>query len=184
MGEYSFEESAKPDDQKVKKGSSPEEISADEIIKKRFERKGSGNVRIQKIKLLDETGKEKKVFSMDEKMQVVLDYKMKQPCHIDVKFTILRMDYMVCYASSLKLDEGQYAVINGDGKLIIEFPNMELLPSMYMIDFKITNDKGEDVDIYNEAVNFQIYSSTKEAGMFRMQHKWKLNIENQMEEKK
>ena len=173
MGTYNFKDSAASDNEKEKKESQKkEEKTEEELAKERFERKGSGEVRIKKVVLQNYQKEEKKVFATGEEMQVAISYKVSKPIEVNIYIGILRMDYMLCYSTELKEEKEKCILLEKDGQLIISFPDLQLLPSRYMIDIRISDKKGKEVDVYNEAADFQIYIMTKELGMVRLNHKW------------
>lgn len=169
MGSYNFKDSVQPDEAEEQQ---EEEISEEEAAQKRFERNGNGDVRIKRVSCVNKAGEEQKVFVTGEELQVCISYKVKQPAELNLYIGILRMDYMVCYSTSYKEEKNAYLKADRDGVFTIKFPKLELLPSRYMIDIRLYNKDGDEIDIYNEAAEFQVYSPTKELGMLRMQHDW------------
>lgn len=172
MGTYSFKESSAPDENKKKEEESQGELSEEEAVKLRFERNGSGEIRVKRVYCRNASGEEQNVFATGEDMQVVIDCHVNEPAEVDVYIGILRMDYMLCYSTQLMTEENSRIKLTKDGELVIRFQKLALLPSRYMIDIRMFDKNGSDVDIFNEAAWFQIYSPSKESGMFRMQHEW------------
>ena len=121
---------------------------------------------------LNRAGEIQNVFATDEDMTVSVECKVFKPGKIDIYVGVLRMDYMLCYCTRFHEECDSYMNIERDGIINIKFPGIKLLPSKYMLDIRIIDSDGNDVDVYNEAAWFQIYSPSKEAGMFRMQHEW------------
>nr|WP_294667124.1 ABC transporter ATP-binding protein [uncultured Blautia sp.] len=173
MGNYNFKDSAASDSEKEEKeNQKKEEKTEAELAKERFERKGSGEVRIKKVALLNEKKEEQKVFAIGEEMQLAISYKVSTPIKVNIYIGILRMDYMLCYGTEYKDENKKFIKLTEDGELILDFPALPLLPSRYMIDIRIQSEKGNDIDVYNEAIDFQVYSVTKETGLARIEHKW------------
>lgn len=172
MGNYNFKDSAASDGEKEKKENRKKEKTEEELAKERFERKGSGEVRIEKVVLLNEKHEEKKVFETGEEMQIAISYKVTRPIEVDVYIGILRMDYMLCYSTEFEEENDKRIILDKDGEILIAFPDLQLLPSRYMIDIRIFDKNKKEVDIFNEAADFQIYTVTKELGMVRLNHKW------------
>lgn len=171
MGSYNFKESSAPDEQKQQE--EPQEaLSEEEAAKLRFERSGSGEIRMKRVYCRNASGEEQNVFATGEDMHVVVDCHVNEPAEVDVYIGILRMDYMLCYSTQLHEEENSFARITKDGEIVIRFPDLSLLPSKYMIDVRMYDKNGNDVDIFNEAAWFQVYSPSRESGMFRMQHQW------------
>lgn len=179
MGTYSFKDSAASDAEKAEKEKQRKEEEArkreEEEAKKRFERNGSGEARIEKVRLLNGAQEEKTVFSTGEDICISVACKAENPISIDVYIGILRMDYMLCYCTQYKSENQKCFRLKPNGSFSIRLPHMLLLPSKYMIDLRIYGDDGRELDIYNEAAEFYVYSNEKETGMFRMQHEWEIH---------
>ena len=172
MGSYSFKESAASDKEKEEKNK--KELSEEEIVKQRFERKGNGKFRIKKVRSLNDLGEEQNVFSIGENVNIAIECKVTIPTEFDVYIGVLRMDYMLCYSTRYHEETKKYMKLKQDGEIIINFPNIKLLPSKYMVDIRFIEKNGTQVDVFNEAVWFQIYASSKETGMVRMEHIWNI----------
>lgn len=171
MGNYNFKDSVVSDTEKAKK---EQKKSEEELAKERFERKGSGEVRIKRVCLLDHQQEEKKVFSTGEDLFVSISYKVAHPEDINIYIGFLRMDYMLCYSTMYKEEGNKYVHVEQDGLATIKFPQLNLLPSRYIIDVRLYGKEGKEIDIFNEACDFQVYSPSKELGMFKMEHEWLL----------
>lgn len=168
MGTYDFKKSSVSDKDDKKE----DELSEEESVQKRFERNGNGDVRIKRVCCLNKEGKAQNVFATGEEMSVSIAVKVNRPTEINVYFGILRMDYMLCYGTELKKETGIYIKMEQDGEYKIKFPAIELLPSIYKVDIRLYDKNGIEVDIFNEAMEFRMYSDKKENGMFQMKHEW------------
>lgn len=177
MGDYNFAESVGPDkieNQQDVLESEREDLAESEsnIAAQRFERKGTGDIRITRVYCTDSKGEERKIFVTGEDMYVNVSFNVYRPTEVNIYFGILRMDYMLCYSTDSNTEQKKIFRLEKDGKIKIKFPNLELLPSQYMIDIHLTEKDGNQIDVYNEAANFQIFCQTKEIGMFKMPHEW------------
>lgn len=170
MGDYNFANSAAPDSSTSNEG----ELTEEEKYMLRFERKGNGDLRIKRVYCCNLSDEEQNVFATDEDLSIVIEYKMTNPTDVDVYIGISRDDYMLCYSTSYHAETGSHIAIEKDGVIKIQFPKMKLLPSRYMLDVHVSDKSGNEVDVYNEAAWFQVYSPLAEAGMFRMVHKWEV----------
>lgn len=173
MGTYSFKDSSAPDKEK-KDEESKEERSEEEIIKERFERKGNGKIRIKKVYSLNDAQEEQSVFSTGENVNIAIECKVNDPTEFDLYIGVLRLDYMLCYSTRYYEEQKKYIKLNKDGEVVIRFPEIKLLPSRYMLDIQLTEKDGNPIDVFNEAMWFQICASSKETGMVRMEHNWKI----------
>ncbi len=177
MGSYSFEDSAASDEEKQEIEQRKKEMAEAEAVRKRYERGGSGEVRIGDICLTNEKGEEQTVFSTGEKIRMKLDLCVDQTKDVNIYFGILRTDYMLCYGTSYFDDKREFIHACKDSlPVTVEFPDLGLLPSRYMIDIRVYGTDGEEVDIFNEAAEFFVYSDTKESGMIRLNHMWQINM--------
>lgn len=174
MGTYSFKDSSAPDKEKEDE-EKKEEPSEEEIKKERFARKGNGKIRIKRVYSLNDAGQEQGVFATGENVNVAIECKVNSPAEFDVYIGVLRLDYMLCYSTRYFEEEKKFIELKEDGKIIIKFPGIKLLPSRYMMDIQLIEKDGNEIDVYNEAMWFQICASSKETGMVRMDHSW--NVE-------
>lgn len=171
MGTYSFKDSSAPDKEKEDE-EKKEEPSEEEIKKERFARKGNGKIRIKRVYSLNDAGQEQGVFATGENVNVAIECKVNSPAEFDVYIGVLRLDYMLCYSTRYSEEEKKFIELKEDGKIIIKFPEIKLLPSRYMMDIQLIEKDGNEIDVYNEAMWFQICISSKETGMVRMEHSW------------
>lgn len=177
MGSYNFLISSAPDEdndteETNESEEAQEEVSEAERVKLRFERKGNGDVRIKKVSCRNSQGMEQNVFATGEDLILSIDCLVNSPAEIDIYIGVLRMDYMLCYSTSYNAECDSYIKMEKDKVINIHFPKIDLLTSKYMLDIRITDSEGNDVDLFNEAAEFQVYAPSKESGMFRMKHEW------------
>lgn len=174
MGNYNFKDSSAPDKDKKEK-------SEEQLAKERFERKGNGNVRIIRVFCRNKDKKEQRVFATGEELDICISYRVKTSVKVNIYVGILRTDYMLCYSTAYSSEKDEYLYMDEDGMLVIRMPDLKLLPSRYMIDIRLYDQDDNEIDIYNEAADFQVVASTKELGMFRMEHDWIIKESEQEE---
>lgn len=135
-------------------------------------RKGNGKIRIEKVICCDANKERKNAFDMEEDVSVVVSYKVIEPEEVNIFVGISRIDYLLCYSVDYWEEKGSYIKLKEDGEIVINFPDIQLLPSKYMVDIRIFDKEGNDIDVYNEAAEFYTCSQKHENGLFRMNHTW------------
>ncbi|NLL68053.1 MAG: ABC transporter ATP-binding protein [Clostridiaceae bacterium] len=135
---------------------------------------GNGKARISKIETFGVDDKTKKnVFKTGESIKLRVDYIVKEKI-IGTVFgiAVYRSDGLHCYGVNTKIDKLNEVDIINDGTFEILLENVNLLPGEYIFDIAIECGDGIPVDYYREAHTFQIYSTTNDVGIVRIQHKW------------
>lgn len=175
MDKYHFNDTAASDEEKAEH----EKLRQDKLRreaeaqwKKRFERSGNGDVRIDSVTCRGSDGKEGTVFRTGEKLTFSIKYHVSRETDLNIYFGIIRIDYFLCYATTLYEELNRYIHVRNDGEIRIELPVIDLLPNRYLLDIRLYNRNGMEVDIFNEAVKWHVVSDTKEQGLYQMDHHW------------
>lgn len=141
------------------------------------QRWGNGKARITNISLTNREGKASSVYSTGEKIYINVDYLVHSTIdNATFGIGIFRSDGFQCYGTNTKIENFKKFNISKNGRFSIELENFPLLPGRYWIDIAIECQDGIPVDYFTKAVEFEIYSSTNDAGLVRVEHKWKLDI--------
>lgn len=135
---------------------------------------GNGNARINKVTVLDGSGKESNVIAVGSPAAIRIDYEVKNTVE-DAVFGIgiFRADGLNVYGTNTRIDEFDVYDVKKNGSLTIELPKLMLLPGTYYIDLAIESGLGLPVDYWKEACEINMYSSVGDVGTCRITHKWK-----------
>lgn len=161
LGDYNFANVTKTDEEKQA-----------EAKKQETERNGTGEIRIDKALCLNKDGESQNVYDTGDEVTLYFHYKVKKAMEVNIHFCIYREDDMLCLGTSLWEDFQKRKMLDKDGAFSITFSDLTLLPSKYKVAIKILTRDAEVIDEMEEVCQFQVYSSTYEAGVCRISHEW------------
>lgn len=135
---------------------------------------GNGDARITNISLRNAAGKEQDSFLTGEKMDIVIEYVVKNPlqnpaCGIG----IFRNDGLQCYGTNTQIDRVENLDLGNGGKVICSIESNLLLTGEYTLDVAIHTEDGFAYDYYRYAKHFRMYTDIQDVGVSRMPHNWK-----------
>lgn len=141
-------------------------------------RHGTGEVQINKIKLLSEPGKEKNLFETGENIIIRLFYKCKREIEKpNFGVAIYRSDGVYCYGINSLIDNKCPTVISGRGCLDLCYPKIPLLQGEYSIELAIYGKTELDVyDYISKAKIFKVGSNKKDQGLVFLPHEWNIFV--------
>lgn len=184
MGQKRFKNLKKeePVAQEESKAEQKEEIqktseeSIDDIhTAKRF---GSNEVIITDTYIVDSQGTKRNVFSTGEKVEIVIEYKLKKSIESAAfGVGIIRNDGVYAYGTNTLIDNMDWFGINKDGTASFIIEKLLLMPGIYDVDIAINDTKNMEfaVDYIRKAFSFEMYSSVSDLGVARIEHEWKIN---------
>lgn len=151
------------------------EAAETEQKKEHGERPGSGQVRIGQVVLEDLEGNGKQVFQTGESMKLRIPYNVKERIE-NFKFTIsfYRNDNTLCYSTSNKIERQDKWVWETDGEIAVIFPELMLVQGKYQINIAVESEDGFPIDVYDKAVEFEMFADIKDKGICRMKHQWEI----------
>lgn len=153
----------------LEKGIESEEKNQDNLKKVR----GNGNAKIESVKLFDLQGNETKYFRVNDSIIIEMKYKIIRKVEDAILgIAIYRSDGVHCYGTNTEIDKVVNYDIIEDGCMKIELSNVKLLPGKYLLDVAIHSKQGYMAEYYREAVQFETFSSLKDSGVVRVEHKW------------
>lgn len=184
MGQKRFKNLKKeePVAQEESKAEQKEEIqktseeSIDDIhTAKRF---GSNEVIITDTYIVDSQGTKRNVFSTGEKVEIIIEYKLKKSIESAAfGVGIIRNDGVYAYGTNTLIDNMDWFGINKDGTASFIIEKLLLMPGIYDVDIAINDTKNMEfaVDYIRKAFSFEMYSSVSDLGVARIEHEWKIN---------
>lgn len=132
------------------------------------ERWGSGEVKIQSVKLLDGAGNETNVFEMGDAMRVHINYEAFQRVYKPTFWVAVMND------AGLKINgtthkfgqQGKSSYLEGKGDVECIFEALSLLPGIYFLVVGIFDESlSQPFDRWGKAVSFTVKTSESEAGI-------------------
>lgn len=154
------------------KGTESEKKLAEDEEKKRW---GNGNAKIQLVRMLDNSGKDRRTFKTGQEVTIEIEYEVSKEVK-DAIFGIgiFRIDGVHCYGTNTRIDKLNTFDLtkNGQCKMIID--SLELLPGEYLLDVAIECGTGIPVDYCREMCKFSMTSAIGDVGTMRLEHCWKV----------
>lgn len=150
-----------------------EEATPEEAEPQNENRWGNGDARITNISLRNAEGKEQDAFLTGEKMDIVIEYTVKNPlknpaCGIG----IFRNDGLQCYGTNTQIDRIHNLDLGSGGRVTCSIDSNLLLTGEYTLDVAIHTEDGFAYDYYRYAKNFRMYTDLQDAGAVRLNHHW------------
>lgn len=137
---------------------------------------GSGEVCITSVELIGADGAPKDVFATGEQMQVYLSYTCKEMViSPTIGIGIFRNDGVNCYGTNTYIDQIRDVQLKKQGYICCMFESNNLLEGEYTLDVSIHTEDGFAYDYFKRAAQFRMYSETKDSGIMRMSHRWKID---------
>lgn len=136
---------------------------------------GNGNARIQSVKMLDDIGKDRRVFKTGQQITIEIHYKVyKEVKDAVFGIGIFRIDGVHCYGTNTRIDKLEEFDLVKDGKSSSVIEALELLPGEYLLDVAIECGTGIPVDYYREVCRFSMTSAVGDVGTTRIRHSWRI----------
>lgn len=138
-------------------------------------RTGNKDVEIIDIKLLNEKDEISDTYNSDEKLKIQVKYKRNNSKLKDsvFGFGIFRNDGLNCYGTNTFIDNFGKIKIQDEGIVEIEIEKIQLLEGEYYIDLAFVDEYGTPFDYIRKATKVITYSTVKDVGVYRINHKFK-----------
>ena len=134
---------------------------------------GNKKAIIQSIRMTDDSDEEKYVFSTGSNINIYIDYNVFEKVEdADFGIGIFRSDGLRCYGTNTKIEKFPIFDLIKDGCVKISLNKIPLLPGEYWLDIAIECNSTVPVDYITKAVKFQVYATTQDVGIVRMEHEW------------
>ena len=136
---------------------------------------GTGEIRIQAVRLLGRDGTHKHLFQCGEPLTIEIDYEAFCSAE-DVVFGIgiYRGDGLFCYGSNTELEKVELSLSPGPGMIKVQFARFGFIEGTYSLDVAIHTSKGAAFDYYRGYHSFAIRSRWKDMGVYRPEHRWSI----------
>jgi lipopolysaccharide transport system ATP-binding protein len=139
-------------------------------------RAGTGEIRIQKLEVLNQMGLPQDEFEMGDFVRLRLHYRASQP----VANPVINLTVNVLYDQQVTgirtdIDGIQVGVLEGEGMVEIAIPQFNLLPNVYTFDAVLFHPDGFTFyDRVNKAAYVKIRGGLQVNGFAYLPHRWDL----------
>ncbi|MBC2581573.1 ABC transporter ATP-binding protein [Clostridium sp. DJ247] len=132
---------------------------------------GNKYIEITNTVLLDKNNVIKTNFNSNEKIKILIEYKINRQIN-DIVFGIgiFRDDEVCCYGTNTYIDKFDFE--SKSGRIAIDIPNVNLLKGKYFLDVASHDRYGIPYDYIKKIASFNIETRTDEVGIIRLEHKW------------
>ena len=177
VAEYLDDIMSKDENKKIKvqsKEKIEEKITEKKESKKDKNRTGNKDVEIIDIKLLNEKDEVSDTYNSEDKLKIQVKYKRNNDELKDsvFGFGIFRNDGLNCYGTNTFIDNFGKIKIQDEGTVEVIIDQIQLLEGKYYLDIAFHDEYGKPYDYIRKIKKFSIYSILKDAGIFRIKHKF------------
>lgn len=165
----------KANEQEKNKEESEEKNIEKKEDKKDKNRTGNKDVEIIDIKLLNEKDEISDTYNSEDKLKIQVKYKRNNTKlkNSVFGFGIFRNDGLNCYGTNTFIDNFGKIKIQDEGIVEIEIEKIQLLEGEYYIDLAFVDEYGTPFDYIRKATKVITYSTVKDVGVYRINHKFK-----------
>ena len=134
---------------------------------------GSREVEILEVEFLDRNGSRSHVFQSGDPVEVRLRVHANQPVE-DVVFGvgIFNAEGVCCYGTNTLIDGATSSAMKGSGEAWFSIERLDLVDGTYKVDVAVHRENGAPYDYHRLLHTIRVTSSRKEAGIFRLPHRW------------
>ena len=177
VAEYLDDIMSKDENKKIKvqsKEKIEEKITEKKEDKKDKNRTGNKDIEIIDIKLLNEKDEVSDTYNSEDKLKIQVKYKRNNDELKDsvFGFGIFRNDGLNCYGTNTFIDNFGKIKIQDEGTVEVIIDQIQLLEGKYYLDIAFHDEYGKPYDYIRKIKKFSIYSILKDAGIFRIKHKF------------
>ncbi len=178
MGEEGEKRLLDKQEVKEEEGIQEEEIETgetidDNAIKEEPERWGNRFIEITDVRMLNEKGDKKHLFSYGDYLEIQMDYKMNKKVD-DIVFGIgiFTKDRVQCYGTNTFVERIEVKNIPERGKVKVPISSIQLIEGGYVLDAAVHSEDGLPYDYHVNRYEFNVISNIKDVGIYRPEHRW------------
>ncbi|MVX62877.1 ATP-binding cassette domain-containing protein [Clostridium chromiireducens] len=140
-------------------------------------RTGNKKLEITSVKMIDlETNSEKYNFKTENGVKIIIDYIRNDREVVDtvVGIGIFRNDGINCYGTNTYIDNKEKLKVKDNGVIEVTIDKIQLIEGEYTLDIALHEEYGTPYDYIRRIRTFNIYSTVKDTGVFRIEHKFSI----------
>jgi hypothetical protein len=136
---------------------------------------GSRDVELTRVRLTDRDGHERYLYETGEACTIRLAYAARRPVDDPVfGIAILRKDGVICYGTNTAIEGLTLGKLESDGEIAVEIRALALVEGEYLLDVAVHARDGHPYDYHSRLYAFAVRSRTKDTGIARLAHDWRL----------
>lgn len=138
-------------------------------------RSGSGEVRMERVRVLNAAKQEETSFSPDEPIRILIDYEAKKPLsNAVVGIAIYRSDQTYIYGTNSLIDTSEPVHLEGRGTIELLIDRMPVANGNYTVDLALHRPDGLNYDFWKEVCTLHIADRVQTPGVIYLPHRWKI----------
>lgn len=139
-------------------------------------RRGTGEARIKKVRILDSDNKQRKLFVDNEKIIFEIEYSVKKDVeNAAFGLCVWREDGVRCFGCNSRTSGELYKTLEESGVVHLVYDKNIFLNGKYTIDATIEDETGDTIDYYENAACFESSTLHKNSGVTWIEHTWSMN---------
>jgi ABC-type polysaccharide/polyol phosphate transport system ATPase subunit len=134
---------------------------------------GSREVEITGVRLLDDRGKERHVYTPGETLTIALAVRAAKPV-TDFVFGVglFTADGASVYGTNTHIEDFVPQQAVGEGEVRLALSDLRLVEGTYLLDVAAHRRDGTPYDYHRGRTSFRMKSRVKDVGIYRPQHRW------------
>jgi ABC-type polysaccharide/polyol phosphate transport system ATPase subunit len=134
---------------------------------------GSREIEVVSVRLLDDRGKERHVYTPGESLTISLEVRAAQPVE-DFVFGIgiFTTEGVSVYGTNTHLEDFEPGTAEGSGEVAITLEDLRLVEGTYLLDVAAHRKDGTPYDYHRGLSSFRMKSRIKDVGVYRPLHHW------------
>lgn len=140
-----------------------------------FQRWGSREIEITKVRLLDKHSAEKLLFHPEDEAIIEIGYLVNEAVE-DMVFGIgiNRTDGLVVHGSNTDIEKIEVSTLTGSGVIRYRLKRIGLLDGSYTLDVAAHRKDGYPYDYHKSVVRFAVRWPLRQAGVYLPEHSWEV----------
>ncbi|GIV76493.1 ABC transporter ATP-binding protein [Litorilinea aerophila] len=140
-------------------------------------RGGTGEIRVQRLEVLNEAGQPQQEFDMGSGVRLRLHYEASEPVHnpvINIAMHVLNSHQVTGFRTDV--DGLSVGTLQGKGHVDIVVPQLNLFPNVYTLDAILFHPDGFTFyDRVNNAAHIKVRGGLQVNGTAYLPHRWQVN---------
>ncbi len=137
---------------------------------------GNREVEITGARLLDATGRERRVFAPGEAVTVALAVRARRPVE-DFVFGVglFNAEGVNVWGSNTSIEEIEPRRFHGEGEVRLVLHTLRLVEGTYLLDVAVHRKDGTPYDYHRGLYSFRMKSRLADTGFYRPEHRWEFD---------
>jgi len=135
-------------------------------------------IHISDVQLLRADGEASPLFHTGQPMTIQVHYRAPQPVRAPhIAIDIHGVDGLYCAGINTRMDNWGLGTLEGEGRVELVIPQLNLLPGSYTISAGILDPQGlRPLDLQSHAYPFSVASERKDFGVVYLEHHWRHDV--------